>query len=380
MLHLSARSHLGGASNPLTLALAAHRAAGRPVWDLTASNPTTVGLAWPAEALAAALAAPENTTYQPAPRGLASARAAVGAADGVDPERVVLTASTSEGYSLLFKVLCDPGDDVLALTPGYPLFAHLAAFEGVGLRTCPLAWDGAWHLDRAAIRAAIGPRTRSILLVNPNNPTGHYLRPAELELLAELGLPLVVDEVFCRYVHDGPAFSARARLDLPLVVLDGLSKRVGLPQAKAGWLVVGGPPALADPLIERLEGVADAFLSIATPVQHGLATLLADAPGVGQAIQARTAAHLAHLRTVMAGSPVQVHRVEGGWYAIATLPQIMDDEAWALTLLAAGVLVQPGYFYDFSQRNGVVLSLLTPPHVWGEGVARLRQHVEALVA
>ncbi|MEZ4468876.1 MAG: pyridoxal phosphate-dependent aminotransferase [bacterium] len=371
----SARTHLEGGENRLTTVLRARRAAGLPVLDLTASNPTRVGLAWPADALAAAWATADARIYRPDPLGLPEARAAVAAAEGVPADRVVLTASTSEAYALLFKVLCDPGDAVLALVPGYPLFEHLARFEGVALHTCPLAWDGAWHVDVAAVRAALTPRTRALLVVSPNNPTGQYLRPAELARLAGLGLPVIVDEVFRRFPHAGPAASALAQLDLPVIVLDGLSKRCGLPQVKAGWMVVGGPPAFADALLDRLAYVADAYLSIGTPVQLALPALLADAAGVGDAIHGRTRASLAHLYAATAGRPVEVRRVEGGWYAVLTLPATQDDEAWALGLLDAGVLVQPGFFYDFPRGTQIVVSLLTPAAVLVEGVERLTAFV-----
>lgn len=374
-MYLSQRSQVATAPNPLTRALAERRTAGRPVCDLTASNPTTAGLAWPADALAAALTSPANTRYQPHPFGLQSAREAVAATlpslaglqRDLSAERIVLTASTSEAYAFLFKALCDPGEEVLALTPGYPLFEQLAALEGVRLTHCPLAWDGAWHLDQDAVRRALTPATRAILLVNPNNPTGHYLRAADLEALAHHGLPIIVDEVFQPYPHQGPRWSALQRPDLPTIVLDGLSKRAGLPQIKAGWMVVNGPSA--DPLLARLEHIADTYLSLSTPTQHALPALLADAPGVGRAIHQRTINNLAHLRTACAGTPVEIHGVGGGWYAVAALPHVMDDEAWALRLLEAGVLVQPGYFYDFAQPARVVISLLTRPEVFAEGVA-----------
>ncbi len=393
-MYLSHRSQVATATNPLTRALAERRAASLPVFDLTASNPTNVDLAWPAEALAAALSSPANTGYQPHPFGLPSAREAVAATlpvpPGFDPkrhggllsaDRVVLTASTSEAYALLFKALCDPGDEVLALTPSYPLFEQLAALEGVRLTHCPLAWDGAWHLDPEAVRRALSPRTRAILLVNPNNPTGHYLREADLEALSRFTfdtrdpepphtrvIPIIVDEVFQPYPHRGPRWSALQRPDVFSIVLDGLSKRAGLPQIKAGWMVVNGPRVLAHPLMARLEHIADAYLSLSTPTQHALPALLADAPGVGQAIHQRTINNLKYLHAASAGTPIEIHPVEGGWYAVAALPHVMDDEAWALRLLAAGVLVQPGYFYDFAQPARVVISLLTPPDVFAEGV------------
>lgn len=373
---LSRRAHLPATPNPLTRMLAERRRAGRPVLDLTASNPTTVGLSWPADHLARAFAAPANTQYAPAPFGLPAAREAVARHLGVDAARVVLTASTSEAYAFLFKALCDPGDAVLAVTPSYPLFEHLATFEGVELHTVPLAYDGAWHLDQDAVRRALTPRTRAILLVNPNNPTGHYLRPAELEALADLGLPVLVDEVFAPYPHAGPAYRALHRPDLPLVVLDGLSKRVGLPQAKVGFTIVQGPPHFTEPLLTALEGIADTYLSLSTAAQHALPTLLADAPGIGARIHQRTQQHLAHLQHTTRHTPVEVLRVEGGWYAVLALPHTRDDEAWALELLAEGVLVQPGYFYDFSDPARVVVSLITPPDVFTAGVARLVEYVQ----
>ncbi len=328
-------------------------------YDLTLSNPTRAGLPYDAEAIAAALAHPAALSYAPHPFGSPTARAAVAGALGVDPARVVLTASTSEAYGWLFKLLCDPGDDVLAPSPSYPLFDHLATFEGVALRPYRLRYTGAWEVDAATL--VPGPRTRAALIVSPNNPTGNYLHAADLAALRALDLPLICDEVFAPYAlrrADADRAPTLARLDAGLAfVLGGLSKWAGLPQMKLGWIVVAGAARAAAEALERLELIADTYLSVGAPVQQAAAALLA---GPTQAaIAQRTQRNLAALRSAVAGTGAEVPRVEGGWYALLRLPAVQDDEAWALRFLRdAGVRVQPGWFYDLEGGPYVVISLL----------------------
>ncbi len=363
MLRLSERTAFDGRPNVLARALAERR----PELDLTVSNPTRVGLEYPAEAILAALADPRALRYEPLPFGLPAARAAAAAVMGGAPERTVLAASTSEAYGWLFKLLCDPGDEVLCPSPSYPLFAHLAAFEGVRLRPYRLAYDGAWHVDLDSVRPT--PRTRAILVVSPNNPTGSYATAGELEALAARGLPLVVDEVFAPYrLVEGGAPRA---LEAPGTVfaLGGLSKQAGLPQMKAGWVSVGGPGA--EDVLARLELVADTWLSVGAPVQHALPALLASS--VEGRILDRVRGNLGRLRAALAGSAVEVLRVEGGWSAVLRLPGTRSEEAWVVGLLREqGVLVQPGWFYDFEGGPYAVVSLPTPPGVLDEGLRRVR--------
>ncbi len=365
--------------NALARAVAARRAAGLPLADLTEGNPTRAGLAYP-PALADALADPRALAYSPAPRGLAEAREAVAAYYGgrglaVDEERLLLTASTSEAYGFLFKLLADPGDALAAPQPSYPLFDYLAALESVTLAPYRLRFDGAWWLDVDDLARAVGPQTRAILLVHPNNPTGSFLKRDEREALVALaearGLALIVDEVFGDYPFASDPARVPSFVDEERVltfVLSGLSKVAGLPQLKLGWIHVGGPEAVRAAAEARLELIADTYLSVGAPVQHAAPSLLAHGAQVRAAIAGRTAASLAAARAAVAGTAVEVLAVEGGWYATLRVPRIRSEEQWTLDLVAAGVLVQPGYFFDFPEEAYLVVSLLTPPPVLAEGL------------
>jgi hypothetical protein len=351
--------------------------------DLTVSNPTAAGIPYDEAEILAALASPGALRYEPAPFGLRSARAAVAREIGVDPDRVALTASTSEAYAMLFKLLCDPGDEALVPQPSYPLFEHLATLEGVKLAPYRLAYDGRWHVDLDSVRRAIGPRTRAILAVSPNNPTGSYLKRDELAAIAALGLPIVSDEVFASYpLRDDPsrAETALEAKDALVFALGGLSKLAALPQMKLGWIAMGGPRAALDEARARLEIVCDAFLSVGAPVQHALPRLLASRARAHAAIAARTRANLTSLQGLLAESAATLLDVEGGWYAVVRLPATRSEEAWVDALLASGVVVHPGHFFDFSSEPYVVASLLAPEPSFAEGAARLAACVEAAVA
>ncbi len=312
----SLRSRFDLRKNALALALERAEATGRIVLDLTTSNPTRAGIPYDERAILEALSDRRALTYDPLPFGLPEARAAVAKELGVDAARVVLTASTSEAYGYLFKLLCDPGDDVLAPMPSYPLFDHLAQFEAVRLAPFRLAYDGAWHVDLDSVARAIGPRTRAILIVSPNNPTGSYTKKEELARLASFGLPIVSDEVFATYPFT-PNDDRRATTVLEAegaltFALGGLSKLAALPQIKVGWIVVGGPDAAAHAALERLELIADSFLSLSTPAQLALPRLLATRHVAGDAIRARTKSNLDHLRTAVAGTAASPSRYEIG--------------------------------------------------------------------
>ncbi|MEO8797127.1 MAG: pyridoxal phosphate-dependent aminotransferase, partial [Polyangiaceae bacterium] len=275
--------------------------------------------------------------------------------------------------------LCDPGDDVAICTPSYPLFEHLAQLEGVAVRPYRLAYDGAWHVDLDSLKHAIGPQTRAIVVVHPNNPTGSFLSKAELTAMAATGLPIISDEVFANYTLFEDASrvrTAREAEDTLVFALGGLSKAAGLPQMKLGWTAVGGPKARVDEAMARLELIADTFLSVGAPVQHALPALLAVGALTADAIRSRTRANLATLdRAIDSGSPITRLRVDGGWYATLRLPRTKTEEEWVLELLAEGVLVHPGAFFDFESEAYVVVSLLTPEPALAEGVARLVAHV-----
>jgi alanine-synthesizing transaminase len=381
----SSRSSFDLSPNPLAAALA--RRADRPPLDLTASNPTDAAIPYERDAILSALALPGSLLYEPAPFGLASAREAVACelsshGPAVDPARVVLTASTSEAYGFLFKLLCDPGDEMLVPRPSYPLFDHLARLESVAAVPYRLAYDGAWHVDLPSVRAAITPRTRGIVTVSPNNPTGSYLKSAELDALGALGLPIVSDEVFARYSLRADPTRARTALEAaraPLVfALGGLSKLAALPQAKLAWTAVAGDGARVEAALARLEVIADAFLSVGAPVQHALPALLASRATAEGAIRDRTARNLAWLKAAVVGSAVSILDVEGGWYASLRLPGTRAEEAWALAFLEEdGVHVHPGHFFDFDDEAYVVVSLLTPEATLREGSQRILDRVAA---
>jgi aspartate/methionine/tyrosine aminotransferase len=384
-------------TNALTQRIEARRAAGARLLDLTVSNPTDAGLQYPADEIRAALAQEGALHYEPTPQGLAVARAAVAGyyaealSTTVTPEQVLLTASTSEAYAYLFKLLADPGDRVLIPHPSYPLFDLLAALESVHLDPYPLRYDGSWSIDLDALARAITPRTRAILLVHPNNPTGSFLSQHELQALRALcrthDLALVSDEVFADYpfAADPERVPTVAGVDDVLVfALSGLSKVCALPQLKLGWIVTGGPPALRAAAAERLELIADTFLSVGAPVQHAAPTLLALRHGVQQQIRARTQRNRTMALRALAESPeagCSALHAEGGWYLVLRVPHTQSEEAWVLELLERDdLLVHPGYFFDFGREAFVVLSLLTPEEVFREGITRLLARARAHLA
>jgi alanine-synthesizing transaminase len=369
--------------NALSTLLSHKRRTGARILDLTESNPTRAGLPYPAREILAALAPPEVLRYEPAARGPPVARAAVAGyyrsrGCAVDPERVLLTASTSEGYAHVFKLLCDPGERVLVPAPSYPLFEFLGRLEGVHVDPYPLAYHDGWEIDLAGLAEAVRPSTRAVLVVSPNNPTGSYLKERELAALRALcarhGMALVADEVFADYPlspADGRVETLAAEGDVLTFTLSGLSKVVGLPQVKLGWMVASGPGAEA--ALERLEVIADTYLSVSTMAQLAVGPLLEAGAPVREAIRARTAANLEALRRALGpGSPCTLLRVEGGWYATLRLPGTRPEEAQVLMLLSEhDVLVHPGHFFDFPAEAYAVLSLLAEPEVFEEGVARL---------
>ncbi|MBI2893649.1 MAG: pyridoxal phosphate-dependent aminotransferase [Deltaproteobacteria bacterium] len=375
------------APNRLTLLLEERRRSGAPILDLTESNPTAVWLDVPGDEIRAAISLPGSLLYAPDPMGLPSARAAVAARYGIDPGRIVLTASTSEAYSWLFKLLCDPGDEVLAPTPSYPLCEYLAMLESVVVRPYPLGWDGSWHIELGALEAAIRPTTRAVLVVHPNNPTGAFLKREELRALdaicARHDLAIVSDEVFHEYgLADDDRRAGMVALESGVLSfsMSGLSKQAGLPQLKCGWIVVGGPEEVRSKALERLEMIADTYLSVATPVQVGLARLLELADSIRASIRSRLAKNRASLSRALSAAPsVQLLDSEGGWYAVLRVPAIRSEEEWALELLGSqGVLVQPGYFFDFATGGILVLSLLCREDVFTDGALRIARSASGL--
>lgn len=348
--------------NGLSALLGRKRREGVPVLDLTESNPTHAGIVYPADLLKG-LSDPAALQYEPQPFGLPAARELIARTYHAQADRVVLTASTSEAYSWLIKLFCDPGDEILVPRPSYPLFEYLAALESVTVRNYGLFYDHGWHIDFHSLRTAITPHTRAIVLVNPNNPTGHFLKCHELAELVSFGLPLISDEVFRDYVLDAAPDSIHTLQGTPealVFTLNGLSKTVGLPQMKLAWMTVTGP---ADEALERLELIADTYLSAGTPVQIALPGLLAARDSVQSQIIGRCRANLAFLQQ----TGLRVLHADAGWYAIVAHP----EENVPALLEHHNVLVQPGYFYDFESSGYIVLSLLTGEPVFQEGVARL---------
>ncbi len=378
-------------ANQLSQLLDAKRRAGISLLDLTESNPTRSGITYPSAQLLEAIADPGWLVYEPTSAGLPRAREAVAAyyaARGysVSPERVLLTASTSEAYSYLFKLLADPGDEVLVPRPSYPLFEFLAGLEAVQPVHYSLAYHGEWRIDFDSLGAALTPRTRAVVIVNPNNPTGSFLKRDECAQLMELcranGLSLISDEVFSDFVSPATAKGnlVRSVVDETGVLtfsLSGLSKVAGLPQVKAGWIAVSGPPDACRDALSRLELIADTYLSVSSLVQHAMPRLLELGAAMQTAIQIRVQRNLSHLQAALAAdSPARVLAAEGGWYATLEIPRNRSEEQWALELLELdNVIVQPGYFYDFEREAYLVLSLLTPEHTFAAGVARVLARV-----
>jgi len=352
---------------------------GQPIADLTASNPTRCGFTYP-ENLLQSLANPQALDYDAQPRGSLSARQAVcryyadlGAE--VRPEQVVLTTSTSEAYSFLFRLLCDPGAGILIAQPSYPLFDFLAQLDDVSLTAAPLLYDHGWQIDPEGFRRAITPQTRAIVLVHPNNPTGHFTKPWEAEELArlcrEFDLSLIVDEVFLDYGLAEPGRTFASGLDgIPVFVVSGLSKIAGLPQMKAAWIVAVGPEALA--ALDRLEVIADTFLSMNAPVQCALPEWLSGRAQIQRQIRDRVMLNLAELDRQLHPVPeIRRLEVEGGWYAVLRIPALQPDEETVLALLERGVWVHPGYFFGMPESGWLVLSFLAPEHEFKQGVTRL---------
>ena len=343
--------------NALAQLLVEKHKSGVEILDLTESNPTRAGIEYPPGFLAA-LADERALRYDPEPFGMPAARELIAREYGAPPDRVVITASTSEAYSWLFKLLCDPGCEILVPRPSYPLFDYLAAFESAVVRPYSLFYDHGWFIDFNTIERALNERTRALIVVNPNNPTGNFLHAHELgeltALCAKRDIALIADEVFVDYAFEAPLSLA----GIADFTLNGLSKTVGLPQMKLGWIIAKDPP-------ERLEMIADTYLSVGTPVQCALPSLLALRDPVRQQILQRARANLALLKRALV--------IEGGWYAV--IP-VMDEEETAEGLLRdRNVLVQPGYFYDFERPGYLVLSLLTEPAVFREGAALLDRYL-----
>jgi alanine-synthesizing transaminase len=378
-MRFSQRTNWNTEESGLARAHRLRRESGLPIADLTASNPTRCGFAY-APDLLHAMSDTRALDYDPQPRGSLRAREAVCAYYAnhealVRPEQVILTTSTSEAYSFLFRLICDPGSEILVAQPGYPLFDFLAVLDDVGLKAAPLVYDHGWQIDPEGFRRAITANSRAIVLVHPNNPTGHFTKRWEAEELArlcrEFDLALIVDEVFLDYgFARGVSTFAAGLVGVAVFVVSGLSKIAGLPQMKAAWIVATGPEAA--PALNRLEVIADTFLSMNAPVQCALPAWLEGRAAIQNQIRRRVAANLAELDLQLERLPDLCRlKVEGGWYAILRIPAIQPDEQTALELLDLGVWVQPGYFFGMPESGWLVVSLLGPKQEFSTGAATL---------
>jgi len=382
------------ATNQYTQALEAYRREGREVLDLTASNPTTVGLQYRGDELLAALSHREALVYDPQPKGLLIAREAIAAyyADkggAVSPDDLILTTSTSEAYSFVFRLLCNPGDAVLVPSPSYPLFEFLADLQDVRLAHYELVYDHGWQIDFHSLDTALqklsegNVRCRAVMAVHPNNPTGSYVKQHELEELNRIcaanQMALIADEVFLDYsLSDAKALTFSENREVLTFTLSGLSKISALPQMKVAWLATSGPGALKDEALRRLEVIADTFLSMNAPVQLAVLAMLEQRHDIQRQIMERVRTNLAELDAQLGTQKLcQRLAVEGGWYAVLRIPVTGSDEAFAIGLLQrTGVLVQPGHFYDLTAEGYVIISLITPCDMFNEGILRLLRFLE----
>ena len=381
----SSRTNWPLAPNRLSELLRERRARDLPILDLTESNPTRCGFALDEEAWLAPLRQSRALTYEPDPRGLPSAREAVAqyyAQHGVelDPDQIFLTASTSEAYSFVFRLLANPGEKVLVPQPSYPLFDFLGALNDVEVLSYPLVYDGGWQVDLEELATRCDGRTRAILVVHPNNPTGSYVRQDERERITELcrrhEAAIIADEVFADYALGEDAKRVRTHAapgEALTFTLSGLSKIAALPQMKLGWIVVSGPRHLRKEAEARLEVIADTYLSASAPVMLAAPAWLARRHETQAQILHRVRANLAKLDDLLRpGRPLSRLHVEGGWYAVLRVPATCSDEDWAAEALThEGVWVHPGHFYDFPTQGSLVLSLLPPQEAFGTAVSRL---------
>lgn len=385
----SQRTHWDTEENPLAEALRRRRAAGLPLIDLTASNPTRCGFRYDSELLLGALRKEASLEYDPDPRGIRAAREAICGYyrdhnAEVDSERIFLTTSTSEAYSYLFRLLCDPGEEILIAQPSYPLFEYLADLEDVRLKPYPLFYDHGWHLDLHGLRQQITERTRAVAVVHPNNPTGHFTAGGERSALEQVclehGLSLIVDEVFLDYGlagHSGRSFASGGHPALKFVV-SGLSKIAALPQMKAAWIACCGPQELLGTALNRLEVIADTFLSMNAPVQWAMPEWLAGRASIQGQIRERLEMNLAALDRLLAKQSLLSRLdVEAGWYVVLRIPALAPDEEVVRQLVEeAGVSIHPGYFFGFSESGWLVASLLCPSDEFARGMEAVLKYCQ----
>ncbi|MGA7409267.1 MAG: pyridoxal phosphate-dependent aminotransferase [Bryobacteraceae bacterium] len=385
MYSLSQRLKWDSRPTPFSEAILQQRRQPGELLDLTSSNPTAVDLPYPNREIACALSTIPSLAYDPQPLGQWEARKAISAYYGdrgfdVHPSRIVVTASSSEAYSYLFKLLCDPGDEMLSPKPSYPLFEYLAALDSIRVQPYWVTYDGAWYTDLDDLESRITDRTRGIILVNPNNPTGSFLKAGEADRLCALArrrsLPLISDEVFMDYeLCEGTqrVLSLTGRSDTLSFSLNGLSKSAAMPQMKIGWIVINGPTEQVEAARQGLELIADTYLSVSSPCQLVLPQLINLGAGIRSCIRERILGNAQALQDLLRGSPAHPLYTEGGWSSIVQLPQTLPEEDWVMRLLTRyGVIVQPGYLFDMPGEPFAVVSLLTPTGKFVEGVTAMR--------
>jgi alanine-synthesizing transaminase len=388
--HFAGRTSWELGDNPLSIALGKKRAGGEEVIDLTESNPTRCGFSYPSDIFLSPLVGAQSLVYSPDPKGLLRARQAVAAhygarGVGVDPQHMVLTSSTSEGYSFLFRLLLNPGERALIPAPSYPLFSYLAGINDVRFDHYFLEFrNGEWRIDFTSLEAALEKDTRLIVLVSPNNPTGSCIRKEDLAHLnaicAAEGIAIICDEVFGDYIftgHQEKFFSLAENRAVPTFVLGGVSKALALPQMKLSWIIANGPPGYLDQALPKLEVIADTYLSVNTPAQLACLDWLKSADVIQRQVASRTESNFQFLRQEVARTGRgECLPVEGGWYAVLRVPSIVPESEWAVRLLEdGGVLVHPGFFFDFQEEGFIVVGLLLPPEKFAEGVERLCRRI-----
>ena len=383
----ASRTNWNLTANRLSQSLARIRASGEKLLDLTASNPTECGFRYDGNAILKAFINPGALKYHPHPRGLAAARKTVReyyVGGRVSPGDLFLTSSTSEGYTFVLRLLCEPGDELLVPAPSYPLFEFLADIQDVKLVPYPLIYDHGWQIDLHALEQAVSNRARGIVVVNPNNPTGNFVRQEELAELNRIcsahELAIICDEVFLDFnLSSAKPFSLVNNSGALTFTLSGLSKTSGLPQMKLAWLAVSGPESLKREAAARLEVIADTYLSVSTPVQLAAPALLGQRDSFQRQLLSRIRQNLAQLDSQIAEQN-QCTRlaVDGGWYAIVRVPAVKSDEELAIELLEQrNVYVHPGHFYNFPADGYLVVSLITPEQDFAEGISELLEAVAA---
>ena len=384
MYRFSRRLSWTSPTNLFSQLLAQKRLDSVPLLDLTISNPTEALAAYPHAAIASAYGSVKSFKYHPDPLGQIDSRKTIASwyaqrSINVSTSQLALTASTSEAYSLLFKLLVNGGEEVLIPTPSYPLFEYLAQLEGVVLRSYRLLYDGSWHVDFEGLERAVTPATRAIILVSPNNPTGSFLKEEEVLRLEEIAvarwLPLIADEVFMDYAFAPSANRVNSLIGRNQALsfsLNGLSKSAGMPQMKLGWIAVNGPESEREQALQRLELLLDTYLSVATPVQNASGELLRIGQSIRDEILERLLLNRKKLDALPDASVVHPLHCEGGWSAILRVPNMWSEDIWITRLLDEhGVLVQPGYFFDMPMDGCLLVSLLAEPSIFAEGLDRL---------